>query len=169
MQPHAGNPTSFTALADNALPPLEAAEVSQTRGDRALSHGEPARPILGLPLARLLPQDVHSIMDYASGLMVASCAVMADDPRARIASIALASSVIGVSAMTDYRLSVAKVIPIEAHEVIDHVWGMSAIAAPFVFGYWKTEPKVALMHVVAGAGTIVSSLITDYRAYKARR
>jgi hypothetical protein len=39
--------------------------------------------------------------------------------------------------MTDYRLSVAKVIPIEAHEVIDHAWGLAAIAAPFVLGYWK--------------------------------
>ena len=31
--------------------------------------------------------------------------------------------------MTDYRLSVVKVIPIRAHETLDYVWGASAIAA----------------------------------------
>ncbi|MDQ3368542.1 MAG: hypothetical protein M3680_24200 [Myxococcota bacterium] len=156
-------------MADNALPPLERIEVENTRGDRALSHGEPSKPILGLPLARLIPQDVHAIMDYSNGLLAASCAMVADDPRAKLASVVLAGSVIGVSVITDYRLSVAKVVPIEAHEVIDHVWGLSAIAAPFVFGYYKTEPKIAMMHIVAGAGTILGSLLTDYRAYKRRR
>ncbi len=74
-----------------------------------------------------------------------------------------------VSLMTDYRLSLVKVIPIEAHEVIDHAWGLAAIASPFVFGYWKSAPRVALSHVVAGASTIVASLFTDYRAYRRRR
>ncbi|MBA3820771.1 MAG: hypothetical protein H0X17_17905 [Deltaproteobacteria bacterium] len=169
MQPNSGNPQSFQALADNALPPLERIEVEHTRHDRALSHGEPSTPILGLPLARLIPQDVHAVMDYAHGLLAASCAIVADDPRAKIASLVLAGSVIGVSAITDYRLSVAKVVPIEAHEVIDHVWGVAAIAAPFVLGYYKTEPKIAMMHVIAGAGNILGSLVTDYRAYTRRR
>jgi hypothetical protein len=36
------------------------------------------------------------------------------------------------------------VIPIEVHETIDHVWGAAAIAAPFVFGYWKKAPALRL-------------------------
>jgi hypothetical protein len=72
--------------------------------------------------------------------------------------------VVGVSLVTDYRLSVAKVIPIKAHEIIDHVWGLTAISAPFILGYWKTAPRIALMHVIAGASTILASLVTDYRA-----
>jgi hypothetical protein len=92
-----------------------------------------------------------------------------DDPRAKLASAILATSVVGVSLLTDYRLSLAKVIPIEMHEVADHAWGLTAITLPFALGYWKTSPKVAMMHIVAGAGTILSSLFTDYRAYKRRR
>ncbi|HEU0031020.1 MAG TPA: hypothetical protein VFQ53_10345 [Kofleriaceae bacterium] len=140
------------------------------RGDRALSHGEPSRPLLGLPLARLIPQDIHSVMDYANGMAVGSGALLADcDPTARMVSLALAGSGAMVSAMTDYRLSVAKVIPIEAHEAIDHLWGLAAMAAPFVFGYWKRSPRVALLHIMCGAGNIVASLLTDYRAYSRRR
>jgi hypothetical protein len=131
---------------------------------RAMSHGVPSRPLLGLPLARLIPQDIHSVMDYVDGATAAAGALLTDNPAARIASIALGSSVIGVSALTDYRLSALKLIPIEAHEAIDHLWGLGCIAAPFVFGYWKRAPVVAMTHVMVGIGTILTSLLTDYRS-----
>ncbi len=146
--------------------------VEGDEGDRTLSHGSPSKPLLGvLPIARLIPQDIHSVMDYVSGMMAGSGALMAeeDDMRAKVASILLAASGAGVSLMTDYRLSLAKVIPIEAHEAIDHIWGMKAIALPFVLGYWKTSPKTAMTHVVTGVGVILSSLVTDYRSWKRRR
>ena len=133
---------------------------------RRLSRGIPSAPLLGrLPLARLIPQDLHSVVDYGNGIAV-GMGVTATDPRAKIASIILAASVVGVSAITDYRLSLAKILPIEAHEAIDHIWGLSAIAAPFVFGYWKTSPRVGITHVVTGVATILASLVTDYRAYR---
>lgn len=134
--------------------------------DRALSHGRPARPLLGvLPIARVIPQDIHSVGDYVSAAVAGSGAFLEEcDDAARIACVALGASAAGVSALTDYRLSVANVIPIEAHEAFDHVWGVAAIAAPFVFGYWKTSPRVALMHVIAGGTTILASLFTDYRS-----
>ncbi len=145
-------------------PPLE----DRMKVLQKLSVGEPSKPVLGLPLARLIPQDIHSLLDYSNGLLLGSCAMMTNDPRAKIASIVLASAAVGVAAVTDYRLSVAKLVPIEAHEVIDHVWSLSAIAAPFVLGYWKTSPKIAIAHVMSGVGTIIGSLFTDYRAFSRR-
>jgi hypothetical protein len=65
-------------------------------------------------------------------------------------------------------VSVAKLVPIEVHEVADYVWGATAIAAPFLLGYWKTSPKVAIVHIAAGVGSILGSLVTDYRAYTRR-
>ena len=79
-------------------------------------------------------------MDYVNGLTVASGTSLPTTMRPRWASIALGASVIGVSCLTDYRLSLAKVIPIRVHEALDYVWGASCIAAPFVFGYWKKSP-----------------------------
>lgn len=134
--------------------------------DRPLSHGIPARKLLGvLPLARLIPQDVHSVLDYANGVTTLAGAVLSDDGEVVGASVALGASVIGVSAMTDYRLSAAKVIPIEAHEAIDYVWAAGCIAAPFVFGYAKKNPIVAALHIGCGLATIAASLFTDYRAF----
>lgn len=132
-----------------------------------LSHGVPSHPLLGvLPIARIIPQDVHSMADYADGIATGLGFFTAEDPRARLASAVLGASVIGVSLCTDYRLSAVKLVPIEAHEAIDHIWGISAIAAPFLLGYWKTSPKVALAHIVSGASTILASLFTDYRSMK---
>lgn len=140
------------------------------QADRTLSHGEPAQPLLRvLPIKRWIPQDVHSMMDYGGGLAVGSGYFTADDDAACWASIGLAASVVGVSMLTDYRLSVAKVIPIRAHETIDYIWGASCIAAPFLFGYWKKSPVAAMTHVMVGASTILASLFTDYRSYKQQR
>ena len=138
--------------------------------DSTLSVGAPAKTLLGvLPIARLIPQDIHSVMDYGNSALFFAEGIATDDDTAAIASFALGAAGAGVSLLTDYKLSLAKVIPIEGHEVIDYAWSAAAIAAPFVFGYWKTAPKVALMHVIAGASTIVASLLTDYRAYSKRR
>ncbi len=126
----------------------------------------PSRPLFGvLPLQRVIPQDVHSMADYANGLICAST-IFSDCAAARVAGAALAGSIISTSLLTDYRLSAANVIPVEVHEATDYLWGASAIAAPFVFGYYKRSPVAAACHVAVGAFTILASLFTDYRAAK---
>lgn len=129
----------------------------------------PSRPLLGvLPLARVIPQDVHSVFDYTNGLAVAAPVFFADTPQARFASIALGGSIFAVSALTDYRLSLAKVLPIEVHEALDFIWGAAVIASPFVLGYHKKDPLAAVIQIMVGATTILTSLFTDYRAAKGR-
>jgi hypothetical protein len=141
---------------------------SRTEG-RRLSKGQQAPKLFGvLPIARLVPQDIHSVMDYVDGLTVAAGMLLDDNAAACTASIALGASAVATALMTDYRLSAMKLIPIRTHEVIDHVWGLSCIAAPFLLGYWKKAPRVAMTHVMTGAMNIVLSLFTDYRAYKRR-
>ncbi|HYO96305.1 MAG TPA: hypothetical protein VER33_17420 [Polyangiaceae bacterium] len=142
------------------------AVLQAAREDRAtLSEGIPSAPLLGaLPVARVIPQDVHSVMDYVNAAGAGAGALMTDDPQARAASLVLGCSGAAVSAITDYRLSVAKLVPIEAHEVIDYLWGISAMAAPFVLGYHKRAKAVAATHFVLGMGTVLASLVTDYRA-----
>lgn len=151
-----------------AAPP--AAVTGESALSSAWSVGVPSKPLLGrLPLARIVPQDVHSVMDYLDSAGVMAGAVLTSCPKARAASLLIGGAGAGVSSLTDYRLSLAKVIPIEAHEAIDYAFGASAIAAPFVLGYRKTAPLVAALHVAIGAGTILASLFTDYRAYRGVR
>jgi hypothetical protein len=133
----------------------------------ALSVGQPSKPLLGfLPLRRVIPQDVHSVMDYLDGGSVMAGALLSGCSKAKAASVLMGASAIAASSLTDYKLSLAKVVPIEAHEAVDYAFGLSAIAAPFVLGYRKSAPQVAALHVAIGIGTIVASLFTDYRAYR---
>jgi hypothetical protein len=125
----------------------------------------PSKPLLGiLPLKRLIPQDVHSVMDYLVSAAYLVSARLATTKRARAVGLLLGSNVGGVSLLTDYRLSAAKVIPIEVHEVLDHVSGAGGAAAPFVLGYAKKDRIAATIQIAAGIGTILASLFTDYRA-----
>ncbi|WP_241758767.1 SPW repeat domain-containing protein [Pyxidicoccus parkwayensis] len=132
--------------------------------DRSAAAGILSRPLFGkLPLRRWIPQDVHSLLDYKGGTASVLAGLLSDDPVAKAAGVALGSSVIGVSLLTDYRMSLTKLIPIEAHEIADYVYGASAILAPFVLGYARRSPWAAAIHVVVGLSTILASLVTDYR------
>ncbi|XXT24792.1 hypothetical protein WME94_24990 [Sorangium sp. So ce429] len=125
----------------------------------------PSKLLFGvLPLKRLIPQDVHSVLDYSNGLMVAMAGLASRRPEAKVAGVLLGASVISVSLLTDYRLSLAKLIPIELHEVLDYAWSASVIAAPFVLGYKKRAPLASMVQIATGAANIMGSLITDYRA-----
>lgn len=146
-------------------PPIDEAMVGS--GSGWLSVGTPSKPLLGrLPLARIVPQDVHSVMDYIDAGSVLATAFITSSSKARAAAWLMGGGGIVASALTDYRLSLAKVVPIEAHEVIDYTFGVCAVSAPFVFGYRKSAKLVAAIHIAIGLGTIVASLFTDYRAYR---
>jgi hypothetical protein len=134
--------------------------------DRRLSHGTPVRPLLGLPIARLIPQDLHSVFDYAGALMLAATGWRANDARARASATSLGVSAIGVSLLTDYRLSAWKLIPIEVHEVLDYAVGIATLATPFLLGYRKREPLLSALQVAGGVATLLVSLFTDYRGYR---
>jgi hypothetical protein len=130
-----------------------------------LRAGAPAKPLFGvLPLSRAIPQDVHSLLDYAGGVSLCVGALVSSSASGQAVGHALGGSTIGVSLLTDYRLSLKKVIPIEVHEALDYVVGLSAIAAPFAFGYWKKDRLASALHVAVGLTVLVGSLFTDYRS-----
>jgi hypothetical protein len=127
----------------------------------------PSKPLLGaLPLARVVPMDVHSVLDYVHSAGFFASAKLARTGRARAVGVALGIGLGGASAVTDYRLSVAKILPIELHEQLDYTGGLTAIAAPFLLGYVKSDPIAAMIHIGLGVGTVLTSLFTDYRASK---
>jgi hypothetical protein len=140
------------------------------RVDKAeLSTGARSKSLLGLPLKRVIPQDVHSMIDYAGGATGLVAAYCANTARGRMVNSTLATASTGVSLLTDYKLSLAKIIPVEVHEVIDYLWGLGNILAPFALGYYRKDKAVSIVQMALGMGTIGASLITDYRSYSRRR
>ncbi|MFY0563023.1 hypothetical protein ACN28E_04205 [Archangium lansingense] len=135
--------------------------------DRSAAAGIPAMPLLDkLPLRRRIPQNVHSVMDYKGAVLVTGVGLLSGLGAARTASLVLGCSGLGVSLLTDYKLSLVKFIPIEVHEAIDYVWSFGVIAAPFLFGGARRSRWATWVHVLVGASTILASLFTDYRAQR---
>jgi hypothetical protein len=147
-----------------AIVPPTVQRVARRAFSRGADAGFPSEPFLGvLPLKRLIPQDIHSLGDYLGALGVGVLAASSDTRRGRFAGLMLALSGVGVSLVTDYRLSLKKWVPIEVHEAIDYVWSLTTITSPWLFGYAKKAPAVAFGQVMAGVGYIVFSALTDYR------
>ncbi len=125
-----------------------------------------SHPLVGvLPLGRIVSQDVHSLIDYAVGIVAVTAPFFGRrTTRSRVVGASLAGAILGVSAVSDYRLSVKKLVPIEAHEIVDYAFGAVAITSPFLFNYWRRSPVAAAAHVACGALVVLKSLLTDYRA-----
>lgn len=134
-----------------------------------MNSGVQSKPLLGvLPLARLLPQDMHSVIDYAGSVVIGCGAFLTNNDPARWASISMMLFGLAVSLITDYRISLIKIIPIEAHEVLDYGLGSAMIAMPFLLGYWHAAILTAGLHALGGVSLIGMALITDYRACQRR-
>ncbi|MBN1205514.1 MAG: hypothetical protein JXB05_11395 [Myxococcaceae bacterium] len=132
--------------------------------DRSAAAGIISRPLPGgLPLRRWVPQGAHSLVDLLAGLAVALAGRRAEEPRARGVGLALGLGLAGTTLLTDSRVSLSGLIPIELHELADHGWGLAAMAAPFVGGYARRAPGAAAVHVLAGAAVLLGALLTDYR------
>ena len=136
--------------------------------DTSAAAGVVSRPLLGkLPLRRLIPQDGHTVLDYAGAAMVAGAGLSAARaPEARVAGSILGLAGLGVSLCTDYRLSLKKLIPIEVHEAIDYGWSLAVLAAPFLLGYARRAPVATALQCFDALSTIAASLVTDYRAQR---
>lgn len=137
--------------------------------DRSAAAGVLSRPLFGvLPLRRWVPQDMHSLLDYAGGLSVLALGGASGTPEGRRVGRIMGLGTLGRSLCTDYRLSLTQRVPIELHEVGDYVWGLAVAAAPFVLGWARKSPWAAFAQVVVGLGTVLASLVTDYRCQTGR-
>jgi hypothetical protein len=133
---------------------------------RSNAAGVLSLPLLGgLPLRRWVPQGVHSLAELAMGTKVAVAGGLSGVKPAQRAGLALGLSLAGVTLLTDSRVTLSRLVPIELHELMDYGWGVAAIAAPFVGGYARRAPLTAAVHVLAGAAMLLSALVTDYRCH----
>jgi hypothetical protein len=139
----------------------------EARLAKADEHPRPSKPILRvLPLRRLIPQDLHSVLDYGAALVLLGSAFVFRSRKARALGAGLGSAVGAFSLLTDYRMSLFKLVPIEAHERLDYAVALTSLAAPFALGYAKKDRAATRFAVGAGLGSLVIAMLTDYRAAK---
>jgi hypothetical protein len=102
----------------------------------------------------------HGYLDYVTVLLfLAAPSVLGLTGMAGTFSYVLAVIHLAVTLLTDFPLSVYKLIPFEIHGWIERGVGPALILVPFVFGFTGTASG---FYVVVGIVIIVVGLMTDY-------
>jgi hypothetical protein len=124
-----------------------------------------SRRVFGaLPLARVVPQEVHTGFDYAVGFGALASALFASSGRGKLIGAALGLGAIGAALFSDHRFGAKKLVSIENHHLVDCALGVAAVAAPFALGYARRDRGVAALHVGIGCGLLAAAALTDYRS-----
>jgi hypothetical protein len=75
--------------------------------------------------------------------------------------IVVGALMIGQSLITDWELSIADVLPLPMHLMMDVLAGVVLAVSPFVFGFSDEGTNAWLPHVVAGLGLIGAGMLTE--------
>lgn len=110
---------------------------------------------------------VHNILDYIIGAVLIVCPFIfgfSTVNAARDTFLVLGFGLIGYSLLTNYRYSIAKLIPLGVHMFMDVCSGAVLMAAPWVFGYrpYITSSQTVL-HFVLGLGAWGLVALTNRR------
>ncbi|MGF9758021.1 SPW repeat protein [Microvirga sp. 0TCS3.31] len=109
---------------------------------------------------RFIPTGIHGVIDYLTGLLLVVAPFVlgfADGGAAQWVPIILGAAILGMSLMTDYELSLAKVIPMPLHLGVDALGGLLLAASPWLFGF---ADQVFWPHLIIGLMEIGVSLMT---------
>ena len=113
---------------------------------------------------RIIPTRVHGMIDYGFGILLIIAPFLlgfATGGAEQWVPTILGIAIIGMSLMTDYELSLARVIPMPMHLGVDVVGGILLAASPWLFGF---SGRVYLPHLILGLVEIGTALMTVSRS-----
>jgi hypothetical protein len=109
---------------------------------------------------RFIPTRVHGAVDYLTGLVLIMAPFVlgfADNGPAQWVPMILGAAILVMSLITDYELSLAKVIPMSVHLGVDAAGGLLLAASPWLFGF---ADQVFWPHLIIGILEIGAALMT---------
>ena len=109
----------------------------------------------------MIPTKVHGILDYLVGILLLIAPYLfgfADGQAAQWIPMVLGAFAILYSLITDYEWSLAKILPMRIHLILDGLSGAVLLASPWLFGF---SHRVFLPHVIFGAIEITAALMTE--------
>src|SRR5690606_37854461 len=110
---------------------------------------------------RPIPTRVHAVIDYVFGVVLILAPYLfgfATGGAAQWVSMVVGVAVIVMSLLTDYELSIAKLIPVPIHLGLDIAIGVLLAASPWLFGF---STLVFWPHLILGIIAIVVPLLTQ--------
>ena len=107
---------------------------------------------------------IHGVIDYATSATVAAAPRALGFPRkARMLAESLAAGYTGLSAVTDYPLSVKRIAPFKVHGATELAISAALPAMPFLLGFADNKPARNFFFGLT-ALTLVVAALTDWDA-----
>ena len=123
-------------------------------------------------MKRPITSRMHAMLDYPLGVVLILAPWIfgfSDVGGAAVAlPIIVGAMAILQSLITDWELSIANIVPLPAHLMLDVAAGLVLAVSPFVFGFSDEGANAWVPHVVAGVGLIAAGLMTQ-RTRETRR
>ena len=110
---------------------------------------------------RFLPTRVHGVIDYLWGVSLIATPWLlgfANGGAAQYLPQLLGAAIIIMSLITDYELSVTRIIPMPVHLAIDVAGGALLAVSPWLFGF---ADRVYWPHLIVGLAEIGVGLMTQ--------
>lgn len=108
---------------------------------------------------------VHAVLDYIIALVLIFAPEIfgfADFGGAAVGVPRFVGIVILLQAlMTDYDFSLARLIPMRTHLVVDYVLGIFLAISPWLFGFADAPRNAWLPHLLVGLGVFLIALFTQ--------
>ncbi|HYC82588.1 MAG TPA: SPW repeat protein [Solirubrobacterales bacterium] len=111
-----------------------------------------------------LPLNVHAALEpFIGAVLIASPWIFgfSDVDEATVSCVALGVIVILTGMMTDWRVSLMRVIPIRTHMIADYTVALLLIVLPFVLGFSDNGAATRFM-VIAGVLEAIAALSTRW-------
>jgi len=111
-----------------------------------------------------IPLNLHAAIEPVAAIVIAAAPWLfgfSDVDDAKVVCIAVGVIILVAGAMTDWRLSLARVIPLRMHMATDLLLGAVLILAPFVLGF-SDDGAATRFTVIAGALEILTALATRW-------
>src|SRR3954451_10073479 len=122
-------------------------------------------------MTRPITSRMHGMLDYPAGILLIAAPWIfgfSDIDAARNAAIIIGAIVIVQSLITDYELSIADILPLSAHLMMDVLAGIVLAASPWIFGFADEGTQAWLPHLVFGLGLVAAGLMTQRERETAR-
>jgi hypothetical protein len=109
---------------------------------------------------RFLSTRAHGVIDYLTVILFIAAPWLfgfADGTAAQWVPVVIGVVILLSSVLTDYELSLARMIPMPVHLGLDLLAGLLLAASPWLFGF---SDRVWMPHLLLGAFEVIVSLVT---------
>jgi SPW repeat len=116
-----------------------------------------------------IPLNAHAAIEPLIALVIAAAPWIfgfSDVDSATIVCVAVGAVMLVAGAMTNWRFSLVRLIPLRAHLTTDLMLGAVLILSPFVFGF-SDEGGATRFAIIAGVLELITALATRWDAVEA--